>query len=178
VRSERGWKAVSEAGPLGPITSKRRAELAARALADFAGERPADALPQLRARVRRLAHDLRFEDAARLRDRVTALEEVVDHLGHLERLRESRVCVLAPAREPGFRRAFFVAGGRVAAVRSVPPGSGGRLELAAGMAEAARIEPSFAPEDAGELLVVAGFLRRPGPELRIVPLDSPEFLAA
>jgi DNA polymerase-3 subunit epsilon len=178
VRSERGWKAVSEAGPLGPITSKRRAELAARALADFAGERPADALPQLRARLRRLAHDLRFEDAARLRDRVTALEEVVDHLGHLERLRESRVCVLAPAREPGFRRAFFVAGGRVAAVRSVPPGSGGRLELAAGMAEAARIEPSFAPEDAGELLVVAGFLRRPGPELRIVPLDSPEFLAA
>jgi hypothetical protein len=96
----------------------------------------------------------------------------------LARLRERRVCVLAPARESGFRRAFFVAQGRIAAVRTVPGGPAGRLEVEAGLAEAARAEPSFAPEDADELLVVFGFLRRPGPELRIVSLDPQEILAA
>ena len=48
----------------------------------------------------------------------------------------------------------------------------------AGLAAAELAEPSFAPEHADELLVVAGFLRRPGPELRIVSLDATEILAA
>jgi DNA polymerase-3 subunit epsilon len=149
-----------------------------RALDGFEGDEPAAALPGLRARLRRLARDLRFEDAARLRDRVAALEEVVERLHELDRLRRSSFCVLAPAREQGFRRAFFVAGGRIAAVRTLPSGSAGRLEVEAGLAEAALVEPSFAPEDADELLIVAGFLRRPGPELRIVGLDATEILAA
>ena len=43
--------------------------------------------------------------------------------------------------------------------------------MEAGLAEAARAEPSYAPEDADDLLVVAGFLRRPGPSC-IVALDA------
>ena len=46
------------------------------------------------------------------------------------------------------------------------------------MAEVTLGEPSFTSEDAGELLVVAGFLRRPGPELRVVSLDAGTILAA
>ena len=171
------WAVVPEAGPLGPIASKRRAQLAAWALDGFEGESPAAALPALRARLRRLARDLRFEDAARLRDRIAALEEVVARIAELDRLRASRVCVLAPARERRFRRAFFVAGGRVR-VRTVAEGPAGRVEIEAGLAEAALVEPSVAPEDADELLVVAGFLRRPGPELRVVSLDAGVILAA
>lgn len=171
------WKVVHEAGPLGPITSKRRAQLAARALDDFEGESPVAALPGLRTRLRRLARDLRFEDAARLRDRITALEEVVERIAELDRLRASRLCVLAPARERGFRRAFFVGGGRVKA-RTVAEGGAGRVEIEAGLAETALGEPSFAPEDAEVLHVVAGFLRRPGPELRVVSLDAATILAA
>ena len=95
----------------------------------------------------------------------------------LERLRGSRLCLLAPAREPGFRRAFFVASGRVSA-RTLAPGHAGRIEVEAGMAGAMRTEVSFAPEHADELLAVAGFLRRPGPELRIVSLDVGAILAA
>jgi len=113
-----------------------------------------------------------------VRDRLAALEEVVERVSELDRLRRARLCLLAPAREPGFRRAFFVAGGRVAAVRSVADGPAGRVEVEAGLCEAACAELSFAPEDADELLVVAGFLRRPGPELRIVSLDATEILAA
>ena len=172
------WATVTTPGPLGPITSRSRAREAARALEGFEGQDPAGALPALRAKLRRLARNLRFEDAARVRDRLAALEDVVARIAELDRLRETRLCLLAPALEPGFRRAFFVAGGKVAAVRTLPAGAAGRLELEAGLAQTSLDAPSFAPEDAAELLVVAGFLRRPGPELRIVPLDLAEILAA
>jgi DNA polymerase III epsilon subunit family exonuclease len=176
-RGER-WRVVSTPTPLGPIGSRRRAQLAARALDDVDGDDLADALPLLQARLRRLARDLRFEDAARLRDRVQALEDVVERIGELERLRAARLCVIAPARQPGLRRAFFVSGGRVAAVRTLAPGRAGALEARAGLAVATASPPSYAPEDADELLVVGGFLRRPGPELRIVSLDAGAILAA
>jgi excinuclease UvrABC nuclease subunit len=116
-----------------------------------------------------MAADLRFEDAARLRDRVTALEEVVASLAELERLRALELCLLVPAVEAGFRRAFFVTGGRVAAVRSLPAGAG-RVELEAGLAAAARTAESLRAEDADELLLIGSFLRRPPPELQVVPL--------
>jgi DNA polymerase-3 subunit epsilon len=177
-RKSDGWTVVGEPGPFGPLRSKHRARLVARALDRFDGDDLQAAIPALRARLRRLARDLRFEDAARIRDRLAALEKAVSRIEELERLRGTQVCVLAPAREHGFRRAFFVTGGRVAAVRTIPDGPAGRLEAAAGLAAAAVGEPSFAPADADELLVVAGFLRRPGPELRVVSFDADDILAA
>lgn len=145
---------------LGPVRSRRRARLAARALDGF--DRPEDALPVLRRRLRDYADCLRYEDAARLRDRIAALEEVTDRTRELERLRQFEGWLVVPAPQEGFRRAFLVSGGRIAAARTLPPGSGARLELEAGLAEAAR---STAPEDADELLLVGTFLRRPPPEL-------------
>ncbi len=157
---------------LGPIRSRRRAELAARALHDATAEEidrltSGAPLSRLRAHLRHLAECLRYEDAARLRDRIAALEVVVRDLAALERLRSAELCLLAPALEPGFRRAFFVAGGRVAAVRTVPGVGDARLELEAGRAEARAAEMSVAPEDADELLLIGAFLRRPPPELEV-----------
>jgi len=171
------WIVTSTQGCFGPITSKRRAQLAARALGEYEGDDLAAALPPLRAKLRRLSRDLRFEDAARLRDRIAALEEVAARSSELERLRASELCVLAPAREPVFWRAFFVVRGRVVP-RTIPRGAAGRLEVESALARAAVGETSFAPEDAQELLVVAGVLRRPPPEVRIVRLDDAEILAA
>jgi DNA polymerase III epsilon subunit family exonuclease len=176
-RGER-WIVSQTPGPLGPLPSKHRARLAARALDDVDGDDLGAALAAARERLCRLAADQRFEDAARQRDRVAALEDVVARVERLARLRTARLCVLAPARAPGFRRALFVSGGRIAATRTVPDGPAGRLEVDAGLAECAAAETSFAPEDAADLLVVDGFLRRPGPELRIVSLDAREILAA
>jgi DNA polymerase-3 subunit epsilon len=173
----------SKGGEWGPIRSRRRAELAARALAG-ATEAELDALlaggplPRLHERLSDLSACLRYEDAARLRDRIAALEGVVRGLSRLERLRRLEACVLVPASEEGFRRAYFVRGGRVAAVRTVPPGPGARLELAAGLAEARRSEPSLAPEDADELLLLGSFLDRPPPELTVVQLERLEAKAA
>jgi DNA polymerase-3 subunit epsilon len=172
------WATVTTPGPLGPISSRHRGRAAARALEGFEGDDPAGAVPALRAKLRRLARDLRFEDAARVRDRLATLEHAVARIAELERVRALRVCLLAPALEPGFRRAFFVAGGRIAAVRTLPASASVRLEVDAGLAAASATAPSYSPEDADELLVVAGFLRRPGPELRVVSLDADEILAA
>jgi DNA polymerase-3 subunit epsilon len=162
----------STPSPLGPIRSRRRAGLAARALqgaseSELAMLSSGGPLPGLRAKLRDLAECLRYEDAARLRDRISALEQVVEDLAELERLRAARLCLLAPAVEPGFRRAFFVSGGRVAAVRTLPRGPAARIELEAGLAEA-RVGESVAPEDADELLLIGSFLRRPPPELEVV----------
>ena len=158
----------SQPTEFGPLRSRRRAQLAARALQGLDWETPADALPALRAKLKRLAHDLRFEDAARLRDRIEALESVAGELARLRRLRALEVCLVAPAEHEGGRRAFFVAKGRVVCVRPFHGRQG--LEWQAGLAAAARAEPSLDPEAADDLLVIAAFLRRPPPELEVIPL--------
>jgi DNA polymerase III epsilon subunit family exonuclease len=164
-----GWCVTETPGPHGPLKSRRLARAAARALDGWAGE-PAGALPGLRAKLKRLSRDLRFEDAARLRDRIAALEEVAGALAELERLRALELCLLVPAIEQGFQRAFFVSGGRVAAARTLLPGAAGRVETEAGLAAAARTEASLGAADTDELLLIGSFLRRPPPELRVVPL--------
>jgi DNA polymerase III epsilon subunit family exonuclease len=176
-RGER-WVVSAEPTRFGPIASKRRAQLAARALDDFDGDDLSAAVPALRAKLRRLARDLRFEDAAKIRDRVAALEEVAARIGELERLRAEELCVLAPARQPGFRQAFLVAGGRVT-LRTIPRGPAGQLEIASALAAVSCLEPSLAAEDAAALIVVAGALRKPPPEVQVVRgLDAIEILAA
>jgi UvrB/uvrC motif len=171
----KGDSVVCSEGPteLGPIRSRRRAQLAARALQGVEWESPADALPLVRARLARLARDQRFEDAARLRDRLAALEEVVADLAHLERLRRLEICIVAPALEEGRRRGFFVAKGRIVCVRPLPDLHG--LEWQAGLAAVARAERTAAPETTDELLLVGSFLRRPPPELQVVRLEPGSF---
>jgi DNA polymerase III epsilon subunit family exonuclease len=172
--------------PLGPIGSRRRAALAARALASST---PAELdslldggpLPRLRARLTHLAESLRYEEAARLRDRVEALEHIVERLGRLERLCKVEVCLIAPAVDPGWQKAFFICGAGICAVRSLPPGPGARLEIEAGLAlcRSARegAEDRLTPEHAEDLLLVDGFIRRPPPELTVLPLDAERITA-
>jgi DNA polymerase III epsilon subunit family exonuclease len=153
----------SQPSALGPLTSRRRAQLAARALQSVDDwETPADALAKLRAKLRRLGRDLRFEDAARLRDRIAALEDAVEEIRHIERLRGLQVCLVAGG------RAIWVAKGQVVCVR--PWGGTSGLEWQAGLAAVARAEPTLAPEAADDLRALAPFIRRPTPELGIVPL--------
>ena len=171
------WVAGSQPSPYGPIRSRGLAQKAARALGSWDGE-PDDALPAVRGRMRRLARQQRFEDAARLRDRLGALERVVRDLAELERLRALEVCLVVPAAEEGYVRAHFLRGGRIAAVRTLPAGAGGLLEAELGLASVAAIEPSRDADHAEELLLVATFLRRPPPELRVVPLRAEAIVRA
>ena len=169
-RGER-WSASEEPTELGPLPGRALVRRAARALDGHTSDDPAAALPSLRERIRRLAADQRFEDAARLRDRVKGLEDVVAALEELDRLRALRACVVVPAREPGFVRAYALSGGRVACSRLVPRTADPTPEVAALVADAAAASSSRAAEDADELRLVASFLRRPPPELRVVALE-------
>jgi hypothetical protein len=84
--------------------------------------------------------------------------------------------VIAPASEPGWQKAFFVCGGVVRTVRPLPPGAGARLEIGAGLAlcraAGESSEGPLTPEQAEDLLLLDGFLRRPPPELAVLPLDA------
>jgi DNA polymerase-3 subunit epsilon len=154
--------------PVGPLKSRARARLAARALRAEEAECPELALPRLRARLHDLSECRRFEDAGRLRDRIAAVEDVVRTVRRLERLRATRCCVIVPSAEPGYARGIFVANGRIADVRILAS----RLEVEAGLAAAER--PG--PEEIDELLLVGTFLRRPPPELRVAPLEADAIL--
>jgi DNA polymerase-3 subunit epsilon len=175
----------AKASALGPIGSRRQASLAARALASCSEAELDDLLrdgplPRLRKRLAHLAESLRYEEAARLRDRIEALEHVVDRLRRLEALRQRDLCLLVPGMEPGWHRAFFISAGTVRATRSLPPGAGARLEIEAGLALCRTLEPSaepLTPEEAEDLLLIDGFVRRPPPELAVLPLD-PQRIAA
>ena len=171
------WRATEEPSPHGPLSSRGRALRAARALDGYEGDDPRRALAPLKAKLQRQAEAQRYEDAARLRDRITALEAVVGALDDLERLRGLELCLVVPAREPGFVRAYAVVGGRVAATRRIPVGPGAVHEAAA-LTAVPRIAPErLTAADADELRLVGSFLRRPPPELRVVPLE-PRAVAA
>jgi DNA polymerase III epsilon subunit family exonuclease len=166
--------ASTRPSPVGPLRSRRTAQLAARVLSPEELERPETALPRLRHRLRELSDARRFEDAGRLRDRMAALERICRELKRLDRVRRLECCVLVPAEDSGYVRALFVAGGRVAGERTLPPGGGAALEIEAGLAAARR--PGEL--DLDELLLVDSFLRRPPPELRVAPLERGPILDA
>src|SRR3954454_13720601 len=160
----RGDSVVCSSQPteLGPIKSRRRAQLAARALQGVEWETLDDAMAKLRAKLKKLSRDLRFEDAARLRDRIEALEDVAQEIKRMQRLREMSVCLVAGG------RAVWVAKGQVVCIR--PWGGTSGLEWQAGLAAVARAQPTLDPEAADDLRVVAGLIRRPPPELDVLPL--------
>jgi len=154
--------------PIGPLRSRSRARLAARALRPDEVDDPEQALPRLRRRLRDLADCRRFEDAARLRDRIAAVEDVVRTVRRIDRMRATRCCVIVPSTEPGYARGLFVANGRIADTRTLAS----RLEVEAGLA-ACELPGD---EDVDELLLIGTFLRRPPPELRVAPLDADQIL--
>ena len=166
--------ASTRPSPVGPLRSRRTAQLAARVLTPGELEQPEKALPRLRRRLRELSDARRFEDAGRLRDRVAALERVCRELKRLDRVRGLECCALLPGSGPGYVQALFVAGGRVAAERTLPPGGGAALEVEAGLAATRRAGEL----DLDELLLVDSFLRRPPPELRVTALERESILAA
>ncbi|HZO61569.1 MAG TPA: exonuclease domain-containing protein [Gaiellaceae bacterium] len=164
---------------LGPIGSRRQAALAARALAGATPEEVAQLpdegpLPRLRQRLADLTESLRYEEAARLRDRIQALENVLERVRLLDELRRVDAYVLAPAAAPGGRMAFVVRSGLVRAVRSLPPGAGPPLDDA----PAADEREPLTSAQAEEMILVGGFIRRPRPELTVIPLDDGRALAA
>ncbi len=170
-RREGRWSATEKQSTLGPLRSRRTAVAAARALDGHQGDDPRGALPALRAKLGGHSRAQRFEEAARLRDRIAALVETVAALDELQRLRELRACVVVPARQVGYVRAYALVGGCIAASRTLPCGAGAGHEAAALVADATARSPDVSAAEVDELVLVSSFLRRPPPELRVVALE-------
>jgi hypothetical protein len=86
----------------------------------------------------------------------------------MRRLRDLSVCLVVPGEHEGTRRGIYVAKGQVVCVRPFIGTNG--VEWQAALADIARAEPTLAPEAADDLRVLASFIRRPPPELTVVPL--------
>jgi DNA polymerase III epsilon subunit family exonuclease len=149
---------------LGPIPGRRQASLAARALSAATDEELdslllGGPLPRLRGRLAHLADNLRYEEAARLRDRIEALESVIERLRRLDRLRGLETSLVVPALEPHLRKAFVVSGGRIH-VQTISPGQHP-------VPPEEPLEGPLSGEQAEDLLLIDTFLRRPPPELKL-----------
>jgi DNA polymerase III epsilon subunit family exonuclease len=178
-RRESRWSVIVEPTEHGPIVGKTTARRAACALDGHASDDLEAALPALYERLGRLSRGQRYEDAARMGDRIAALETVVERLRELHAQRELRACLLVPARRPGFMLVVVVCAGRIAAIRTVPAGGGASVEVDAALAAAAhQVQAAADPADDAALAVVATFIRRPPPELKVVPLEREAILAA
>ncbi len=173
------WVCGPEPTPHGPIAGRSLARRAAQALDGFEGDDPRDVLPGLRLRLRQ------SRDAASLRGRRAAARShrgaragagadrrarpparpagLSRRAGARARDGEGRVrrgrCRRAPHRPARWRRR---ASRSMPGWRTCAEGSRSALEAAS----------------ADELLLIAGFLRRPSPELRVVALDRDAILAA
>ena len=109
-----------------------------------------------------------------MRDRLDALEKVVERLCRLDRLRRLELCLIAPAMEPGWQKAFFVSGGAIAFLQVLVQGATARIEIEAGLAVCRSVgEPdeTLTAGEAEDLMLLHGFIRRPPPELAVLPLD-------
>lgn len=177
-RRDGRWAVVAEPTPLGPLRGRRVAQAAARALDGHRSDDLRAALPSLRGRLAALSRAQRYEDAARLRDRMRSLETVVESLEALDRVRALDVCLVVPDLDPRFVLAVAVTGGRVAARRRIPRGAGASSEAAALVADARHRREPLLPHETDELLLVDGFMRRPPPELQVVALAQAAIASA
>ncbi len=162
----------------GPIRRRADAERAARVLSGCSDEEFENLLEhgvpsRLRERMSTLSECLRYEEAARMRDRIASLERVVTQLVTLDELRRLEVCLVVPAVHEGRAEAIFVGGGRIVARTVLTAASGVNSEIKDGIAAvraAGRDGRCREPEYTDELLVVGSFLKRPPPELGVISL--------
>ena len=85
------------------------------------------------------------------------------------------LCLIAPAVEPGWQKAFFVSGGALRAVRPLAPGGRAARDRSRPRALPIRRgadEDPLTAAQAEDLMLLHGFIRRPPPELAVLPLDA------
>jgi DNA polymerase III subunit epsilon len=158
------------------------AEGVAAARAWLGGERGGVPQERMRERMRRLAGERRYEQAATARDQLAALEGGQRVLARLRRAATRSGIVLAPDVDSRFVQAFACAGGRVVGRRRLPRAGDGRLEaeaLVAALAHGLRAPPApFSPAEADQARVVAATLARPSTAVRAVAVDAGSLAAA
>jgi excinuclease UvrABC nuclease subunit len=124
------------------------------------GEGGEEHLHALVAERRRLAAELEFEAAARLRDLIAGIERV--RLSRAVVSAEGVQAVVAPSTEPGVIEVFVLQGGRLISHRGFEPNDTAGLTRFAGeaLARPAPNGTSAGKEGSNEARIVAAYLRR------------------
>ncbi len=146
------------------------------------GDPLVDPTSSIEPRMRALSHNRRFEQAAALRDQLTAVKRVTATLARLRTAVGRSGVVLAPDVDDRFVQAFACAGGRVVGRRRIPRVGDARLEiesllvsLAAALQRPATI---LEPEEGECAQLVSAALGRPGRCTHPVPLERSSLATA
>jgi DNA polymerase III subunit epsilon len=146
---------------------------AVRRAADLLRGRDGSLLDELTRRRDELAEELRFEEAARLRDRIRELEHVVGVQRRLDAVAERNLAIVAPSPRPKHRELFLIRNGQLVHQLSAPTGLR-RTTVAKLLGEifAARPARAVTREAVDEMHLLDGWLRRHGERLTTIPVDA------
>ena len=161
-------------GPCVGAVDRAGYHAAAERAAAVLGGRDGALLDELVARRDALAEDLRFEDAARLRDRIRELEHVVGVQRRLEAVAERNLAIVAPSARPGAGELFLIHGGRLAHQLTVV-GAVRRAALARALERTFAARPApVTRASVDEMHLLDGWLRRHTERLAIVQVNPAE----
>jgi len=154
-----------------------RAEVIGGLVALLRGEGGEEHLRALVGERDRLAHELEFEAAARLRDLISGIERI--RLTRAVVSAEGVWVVVASSTEPGMAEVFAFSGGRLVAHKGFEPGDAAGLSLFAEEVLAGREDLPPGGKSADEARVVAAYLKRRQVNVEAVPLrDAAELVDA
>jgi DNA polymerase-3 subunit epsilon len=156
---------------LGMVEEEYRAEVIGEITALLRGEGGEEHLEALVGERERLAGELEFEAAARLRDLIAGIERI--RLTHAVVSAEGVQAVVAPSTEPGIIEVFALSGGRLVAHEGFGPEDTNGLTRFAEEVLAENDAASPGEEGADEARVVAAYLRRRQVEVEAVRLREP-----
>jgi excinuclease ABC subunit C len=166
-------------GPCVGAVDQVRYRAAAQRAADILRGRDGSLLDELVARRDELAEELRFEEAAQLRDRIRELEHIVGVQRRLEAVAERNLVIVAPSRRPKARELFFIRAGLL--VHQLTATALTRRTTLARALQSVFVDRPPEPasrEKVDEMHLLDGWLRRHRERLAIVPVDPSDPLAA
>ena len=166
-------------GPCVGAVDQVRYRAAAQRAADILRGRDGSLLDELVARRDELAEQLRFEEAAELRDRVRELEHVVGVQRRLDAVSDRNLVIVAPSTHPKSRELFFIRAGQF--VRQLTATTATRRSTIERALQAAFVPRSPQPvtrEIVDEMHLLDGWLRRHTERLARIPVDPAEPAAA
>jgi DNA polymerase-3 subunit epsilon len=168
-------------GPcVGAVTQTQYGEAVQEALAVLRGE-STSVLERAAVRRDELGEQLRFEEAAELRDRIRDVEQVVAVQQRLREFADRNVVLVTPDRQPDRVRLLLIRGGRLVEEVSLPTrATPSHLRFLLRRVYGAASSPQVSRDELDDLLILDAWLRRHRDEVHevVVPVDDPQQAAA
>jgi DNA polymerase-3 subunit epsilon len=168
-------------GPcIGAVTQAQYAEAVQEALSVLRGE-STSVLDRAAVRRDELGEQLRFEEAAELRDRIRDVEQVVAVQSRLREFADRNVVLVTPDRQPDRVRLLLIRGGRLVEEVSLPMrATPSHVRFLLRRVYGTASSPQVSRDELDDLLIMDAWLRRHRDEVHevTVPIEDPQQAAA